>query len=152
MYGQQISILASGLSIPQISMSFEVAERRTGFICVVTLSGGAVRTNSFQRNLDRTMTDTEPNPCLIQNVTALSKSPTCGNGICEIGEANGVESEYLCPEDCHFSFTMCPFRGEDGIVGDASLPCSGNGANKHGMTDPSASLCRALLFCPRRPL
>ncbi|KAF6266656.1 hypothetical protein COO60DRAFT_1623446 [Scenedesmus sp. NREL 46B-D3] len=69
----------------------------------------------------------------LQDVLLVQRLGVCGNGLCEVGErallnAAGEaikEAAAPCPQDCPFSFAMCPAPW--GGVGDRRAECGGNG-------------------------
>lgn len=111
----------------ELTLEHDDLEPGIGRVIGVDLDGGDIHLPTFEERLDRALRDADDNPCSIQSVAEISKHSLCGNGICELGESTGVSSQYPCQRDCPFRFTPCESRGEDGDVGDADLPCSGNG-------------------------
>lgn len=109
----------------QLELRFKTKRKKDGRLVEVKISGGAVHTLSFRKDLERSIS--KKNPCGIRRVASFSKGPTCGNGICEVGEAKGLGHRHICADDCPFAFTTCPSRGTDGLVGTAGMLCSGNG-------------------------
>ena len=65
--------------------------------------------------------------------------PNCGNGICEMGEAAGINGEHQCPEDCSFSFTECKTGSMNDTVDNPRSPCSGNGTVAISVSFPRKS-------------
>jgi len=98
-----------------------------GHVVEVDLDGGDINLPLFEQNINDALAEANVDTCSIQSVVELSKHSMCGNGICEIGESEGIASRYPCHRDCPFTITACRMRGEDGVVGDESQPCSGNG-------------------------
>lgn len=132
-----------------MEMDFETNSGRMGIEVIVRLSNAAVTTFALNQSLSESIANAASNPCLITNVRELIKLPTCGNGICEMGEARGIGGDYLCPADCAFVFTSCPSK-QEGNVGSFDIPCSGNGA--FGYPFDSMRLSRTMPFCRERPL
>lgn len=98
---------------------------------MVTINGTSVTTSEADRNLiDAHFDDPLAAELCPFSVLRASRSPDCGNGVCEIGEpiitsnVEGNEGEGACAEDCDFIFDFCAVsRG----YRNTSVACSGHG-------------------------
>lgn len=92
----------------------------------VSLNGTSMSTATSEAALMEGFQSNNDSDCVVNSVV-VSRTPNCGNDVCEIGEPISVEatpSEESCPEDCDFRFAYCAFsRGYNGEL----LPCSGHG-------------------------
>jgi len=92
----------------------------------VSLNGTSMSTATAEAALMDRFQSNNDSACVVTSVL-VSRTPNCGNDVCEIGEPLSVEatpSDESCPEDCDFSFAYCAFsRGYNGEL----VPCSGHG-------------------------
>jgi len=113
----------------------------------VDISGGSIQTSSFLAYLNQTFLNSTL--CSVKGVVSVAKLPSCGNGICEIGEADGLGYAYHCPGDCPFKYSLCAYKEIDALIGYEDLPCSGKGANTYIMS-LFWGVSREVSLCTRR--
>ena len=93
--------------------------------CRIDLSGHTVPTKTFRNYLDRNISASSP--CSIRRIEDVAKMPSCGNGVCEIGEPVGINEQQECSEDCSFPFIQCRTGSENNVIDNPGSPCSGHG-------------------------